>query len=159
MQDLSDLNTKVAAGRRHMKMSEDPASSVRAFDVRKDMTQIDLYSSTLADSQALLDEAEASLSSISETAASALVQITQGTIGSLNDSDRKAVANTLRSYQQMNLGAANEKSSGRFVFGGSGFGTTPFTVSASGQARIQRARRGLKLLRGGAPLRGHRHRA
>ncbi|MFT3766303.1 MAG: hypothetical protein QM820_12450 [Minicystis sp.] len=133
MKDLSDLNIKVAAGRKYMKMSENPASSVKAFDVRRDLSRIDLYSSTLGDSQALLDEAETSLSSISETAANALTQITQGVNGSLDEPDRKAVANTLRSYQQMILGAANVKASGRYVFGGSSFGSTPFTLNASGK--------------------------
>lgn len=133
MKDLSDLNIKVAAGRKFMKMSEDPASSVKAFDVRKDLNRIDLYAKTLGDSQALLDEAETSLSSISETATNALTQITQGVNGSMAESDRQAVANTLRSYQQMILGAANVKASGRYVFGGSGFGSTPFTVDASGR--------------------------
>lgn len=133
MKDLSDLNIKVAAGRKFMKMSEDPASSVKAFDVRRDLTRIDLYASTLDDSQALLDEAETSLSSITETAANALTQITQGVNGSMAEADRQAVANTLRSYQQMILGAANVKASGRYVFGGSGFGSTPFTVNASGR--------------------------
>lgn len=133
MQDLSDTNTKVAAGRKYMKMSEDPASAVKAFDVRKDLNRIDLYTSTLSDSQALLDEAETSLSSISETATNALTQIIQGTNGSLGEADREAVANTLRSYQQMILGAANVKASDRFVFGGSGFGTTPFTLDSSGK--------------------------
>ena len=133
MKDLSDLNIKVAAGRKYMKMSENPASSVKAFDVRKDLSRIDLYSSTLGDSQALLDEAETSLSSITDTAANALTQITQGVNGSLDEPDRQAVANTLRSYQQMILGAANVKASGRYVFGGSGFGSTPFTLNASGK--------------------------
>ena len=133
MRDLSDLNTKVAAGRKYIKMSENPASAVKAFDVRRDLRRIDLYASTLGDSQALLDEAETSLSSISETASNALTQITQGLNGTLAEPDRQAVANTLRSYQQMILGAANVKASGRFVFGGSGFGSTPFTLSASGK--------------------------
>lgn len=133
MKELSDLNIKVAAGRKYMRMSENPASSVKAFDVRRDLSRIDLYASTLGDSQALLDEAETSLASISETATNALTQITQGINGTLDESDRLAVANTLRSYQQMVLGAANVKASGRFVFGGSGFGETPFTLNASGK--------------------------
>jgi flagellin-like hook-associated protein FlgL len=131
-QDLNDLNTKISAGRKFMKMSEDPASAVKAFDVRKDLTQGDLYASTLGDSQALLDEAETSLSSISETATNALTTINQGINGSLDASDRSTIANTLRSYQQMILGAANVKASDRYLFGGSGFGSTPFTLDGSG---------------------------
>ncbi len=133
LQDLSDLNTKVSAQRRFMKMSEDPARAVKAFDVRKDLNRIDLYNTSLNDSQALLDEAEDSLSTISDVMTETLAHISQGMNGSMSDSDRATVANTLRSYQQMILGAANVKSSGRYLFGGSGFGETPFTVNGSGQ--------------------------
>lgn len=132
LQDLSDLNTKVAASRKFMKMSEDPASAVKAFNVRKDLNRIELYSTSLTDSQAMLDEAETSLSTISEISTNALAQITQGTNGTMNETNRKAVADTLRSYQEMILGAANVKASDRFLFGGSGFGSTPFTVNSSG---------------------------
>jgi flagellin-like hook-associated protein FlgL len=113
-------------------MSEDPAAAVKAFDVRKDLSRIDLYASTLDDSQTLLDEAESSLSSIDDTATSALTTISQGINGAMDESDRKTIADTLRSYQQMILGAANVKASDRYVFGGSGFGETPFTMDGSG---------------------------
>ena len=128
LKDLSDLNTKVAAGRRFMKMSENPASAVKAFGLRKDLNRMEVYMSSLSDSKALLDEAENSLSIINEMASEALASITQATNGTLNATDRKTMAATLRRYQEMILGAANVKSSDRFIFGGSGFGQPPFKV-------------------------------
>ena len=133
LKDLSDLNTKVAAGRRFMKMSENPASAVKAFGLRKDLNRMEMYASTLSDSQALLDEAENSLSIINDMATEALTTISQATNGTLNATDRVTMASALRGYQEMILGAANVKSSDRFIFGGSSFGQTPFTVGGSGE--------------------------
>ncbi len=133
LKDLSDLNTKVAAGRRFMKMSENPASAVKAFGLRKDLNRIEMYTSSLSDSQALLDEAENSLSIINDMATEALTKISQAANGTLNATDRATMAGALRGYQEMILGAANVKSSDRFIFGGSSFGKTPFTVGGSGE--------------------------
>lgn len=133
LKDLSDLNTKVAAGRRFMKMSENPASAVKAFGLRKDLNRMEMYTSSLSDSQALLDEAENSLSIINNMATEALAKISQATNGTLNETDRATMAGALRGYQEMILGAANVKSSDRFIFGGSAFGQTPFTVDGTGK--------------------------
>ncbi len=133
MQDLNDLNNKVAAQRKFMKMSEDPATAVKAFNVRKDLNNIEVYTTSLSDSQALLDEAENTLSTLSEVTTDALTKITEGINGTMSSADRQTVAQALRSYQLMILGAANVKSSDRFLFGGSGFGTTPFSLGTSGE--------------------------
>ena len=108
LKDLSDLNTKVAAGRRFMKMSENPASAVKAFGLRKDLNRMEMYTSSLSDSQALLDEAENSLSIINNMATEALAKISQATNGTLNDTDRATMAGALRGYQEMILGAEQD---------------------------------------------------
>ncbi len=130
--DLNDLNTKVTAQRKFMKVSEDPASALKAFRVRKSLSRIDMYESSLSDSQGLLDEIETSISTINDTAINALAQVLQGTTGTSDDLARKAVSATLRSYQEMILSAANAKFSDKYIFGGKGVEEMPFTLDASG---------------------------
>lgn len=130
--ELNDLNTKVSAQRKFLKMSEDPASALAAFGVRKQLNRIGMYDATLKDSQGLLDEAEIALSSINETATSALTQVMQGITGTSDEKARKVIAEALRSYQESIIGAANAKFSDKYVFGGEGFEKMPFTVDASG---------------------------
>jgi flagellar hook-associated protein 3 FlgL len=113
-------------------MSEDPASALSAFGVRKQLTRIGMYDTTLKDSQGLLDEAEIALSSINDTATNALAQVMQGITGTSDEKARKVVAEALRSYQESIIGAANAKFSDKYVFGGEGFEKMPFTVDASG---------------------------
>jgi len=130
--ELNDLNTKVSAQRKFLKMSDDPASALAAFGVRKHLTRIDMYDKTLKDSQGLLDEAEVSLSSINDTATDALAQVMQGITGTSDENARKVVATSLRSFQESILGAANAKFSDKYVFGGEGFEEMPFTLDGSG---------------------------
>ena len=132
LESLNDLNVKVSASRKYMTMSEDPASAIKAYGVRTELSRIDLYTANLNDSSASLDEAESALSEINDVASDALAQVMQGTSGSLDDAERGAVADTLRSYQEMILSAANASYAGRYVFGGESFESAPFTVDGSG---------------------------
>ncbi len=135
--ELSDLNTKVTAQRKFLKMSDDPASALAAFGVRKQLTRIDMYVRTLHDSQGLLDEAEISLSSINDTATTALTQVMQGITGTSDEKARQVVAQALRGYQESILGAANAKFSNKYIFGGKGFEDMPFTLDGSGNLLYQ----------------------
>jgi flagellin-like hook-associated protein FlgL len=129
---LNDLNTKVTAQRKFLKMSEDPASAMAAFGVRRQLTRNAVYDATLKDSQGLLDEAEITLSSINDTATNALTQVMQGITGTSDEKARKVVAEALRSYQESIISAANAKFSDKYIFGGEGFEEMPFTLDGSG---------------------------
>ncbi len=137
--DLNDLNTKVSAQRKFLRMSEDPASALAAFGVRKHLSRIDMYDRTLKESRGLLDEAEISLSSINEAATNALTTVMQGSTGSSDENARRVTANTIRGYQESILGAANAKFSDKYIFGGEGFEEMPFTLDGSGNLRYHGA--------------------
>jgi flagellar hook-associated protein 3 FlgL len=130
--ELNDLNTKVSAQRKFLKMSEDPASALAAFGVRKQLNRIGMYDTTLKDSQGLLDEAEIALSSINDTASTALAQVLQGITGTSGEDDRKVIAEALRGYQESIISIANAKFSDKYIFGGEGFEDMPFTLDGVG---------------------------
>ena len=130
--ELTDLNTKVTAQRKFLKMSDDPAAALAAFGVRKQLARIDMYNKTLDDSQGLLDEAEVSLSTINDTVTEAFTQVMQGITGTSDEAARKVIAASLRSHQEMILGAANAKYSDKYIFGGEGFEEVPFSLDGSG---------------------------
>lgn len=130
--ELTELNTKVTAQRKFLKMSDDPAAALAAFNVRKQLGRIDMYNRTLNESQGLLDEAETSLSTINNTVNEAFTQVMQGITGTSDEAARKVIAASLRSHQEMILGAANAKYSNKFIFGGEGFENVPFTLDGSG---------------------------
>jgi len=135
--ELTDLNTKVTAQRKFLKMSDDPAAALSAFGVRKQLARIEMYNKTLNDSQGLLNEAEISLSTINDTVNEAFTQVMQGITGTSDEGARKVIAASLRSHQDMILGAANAKYSNKYTFGGEGFEQMPFTVDGSGNLQYQ----------------------
>ncbi len=133
--ELSDLNTKVSAQRKFLKMSEDPASALAAFGVRKHLSRIEMYNRSLKESQGLLDEAEISLSSINDTVTNALEKVMHGVTGTSDENARKVIAQALRGYQESILGAANAKFSDKYIFAGEGFEDMPFTLDGAGNLR------------------------
>lgn len=132
LESLNDLNVKVSAGRKYMKMSEDPASAIKAYGVRRDLTRIELHTDSLNDSLSMLEESENALSALNDVCTNALTQVMQASSGTMSAADRTASADALRSYQEMILGAANTCFSDRYLFGGASFGSMPFTVDGSG---------------------------
>ena len=132
MKQLTDMNTKVSSQRRFLKMSEDPAVALSAFQVRKDLARNDMYKKTLDESQGMLDEAEIAISNINDVATNAKVQIMQGITGTSGGAEQKVTAQELRKYQEMILGAANARFSDKYVFGGKEFENTPFTLDGAG---------------------------
>lgn len=131
---LNDSNTRVAAKRRYMRFSEDPARSLKAMKIRKNLSRISLYKDNLNDAQGILDQYESSISNINEIAREAFAQVMQGTTGTSNNPEvRATVANTLRSFQDSILSAANAKYADDYIFGGEGVGTPPFSISDTGE--------------------------
>lgn len=132
MKQLTEMNTKVSSQRKFLKMSEDPATALSAFHVRKDLARNDMYTKTLNESQGMLDEAEIAISNISDVATNARVQIMQGMTGTSGVAEQRMTAQELRKCQEMILGAANATFSDKYVFGGREFENAPFSLDGAG---------------------------
>jgi flagellar hook-associated protein 3 FlgL len=129
------MNTaeKVASQRKFLSVSEDPAAAMRAFQVRKSLFRNSVYNTNLTEVQGRLDEAENTVAIINDICKDALAQIMQGITGTSDETARKTVANTLRSYQTNIMNAANATFSGDYIFGGSTNDVVPFTRDANGR--------------------------
>ncbi|MDF2685977.1 MAG: flgL [Clostridia bacterium] len=125
---LDDLNQKVSSQRRFLKISEDPAIALKAFKVRRDIARTELYRNNIDDIQSTLDEVESSISTVNDNVSDAAALILQGKNGTYSAADRKVVANSLRSYQEKILNAANSKFAGKYIFGGASVDKMPFTI-------------------------------
>ncbi|MHC1695467.1 MAG: hypothetical protein AB9835_09430 [Eubacteriales bacterium] len=130
---LNDLNTKVTAQRRFLSVSEDPANAMKAFNIRKSLSRIDLYKNNISDIQGILDESESTISIINDTVTDALDKVLQGQTGTNDASSRKVIADALRSFQSRILNAANAKYGDKYLFGGNNVKDMPFTVDAAGK--------------------------
>jgi Flagellin and related hook-associated proteins len=130
---MNDMNTLITAERKYMKFSDDPVNAMKAMKVRQNLSRIDVYNENLSSAQDILSQYESTISDINNITTEALAQFSQGITGTSGESARESVAETLRSYQESILAAANTKYAGDYIFGGNNIGDVPFTVDSSGK--------------------------
>lgn len=128
---LNNLNEQTSSGMKFSKMSEDPAAALKAFQVRRNLSQITLYKSNVLDIQNSLSDIELSVSNLNNTLSDINAQIIQGRTGTYNASDKIVIAITLKDMQQQILEISNSKFSGKFIFGGPNVTQPPFTLDAN----------------------------
>jgi flagellar hook-associated protein 3 FlgL len=133
LEQLNNSNTRLAAKRKYMRFAEDPSTALKAMQIRKNLTRIDVYTKSLTDVNGVLDQYETSISNINDLVKEAVAQVMQGTTGTSGSSVEQTVANTLRGYQESILAAANAKYADDFIFGGNEVGEAPFTISSTGE--------------------------
>jgi flagellar hook-associated protein 3 FlgL len=129
---LNDANQTVATGMKFQKMSDDPATGLKAFQVRKNLARIDVYQNNIQDIKNESIDVEASISSLKDIVTNVATQVMQGKTGTYSETDRKAIAAVLQAMQQQILSIANSKIGDKILFGGSNVKNIPFTLDVSG---------------------------
>lgn len=129
---MNSTNNLITAERSYLKISDDPATALKAMKVRKNLSRIEVYEDNLSDAQGIVDQYESTISSINNITKEALAQVLQGVTGTSDIDVKKTVASTLRGYQETILAASNAQYGDDYIFGGEQAGTTPFTLDASG---------------------------
>lgn len=124
---VAAASTEVSSGLRVGKPSDDPAAWLAAqrADVRK--TLAEGAATAMTTSRARLDDTDASLASIGESAAQIRTLAVQGANASYSETDRKELAVQVRAMFASALTAANAKAAdGEYVLAGSASLTKPF---------------------------------
>jgi len=118
---------KVATHRKFLAATEDPGSTARAYQLRKNFQQTNDWISNVQDMLDSMDTIDASIRVLSEIAASAHSELL---LRAKNDTwaleDRMIFANELRSLQKLAADTLNSKFDDKFLFGGSSTKELPF---------------------------------
>ncbi len=130
---LDKLYSQMTTGRAFSRSSENTAAAIKAYQIRKEMTQTEGYQANIQHAQSSLTNAESSLTHIEELMKSVKDRILQANTASASADERKIAATELRSIQESLLQALNSNSTDGYYFGGANTQTKPFTVDASGQ--------------------------
>jgi flagellar hook-associated protein 3 FlgL len=126
---LNRLNSISTTGELYTKASDNPAATIKAFSVRRDLSKINLYKSSIVDVKNILTDVEATISSLNDLTIDIGTCIEQAKNNTYSETERKAIAEVLKNYQVQILNNANKKSAGRYIFGGTNIKDLPFTVS------------------------------
>ena len=133
---LNQLNSgylKTTTLRKFEKTSDDPFSASKAYQLRREYEENQTYLDTLdsVDSQFMTSEsAMRSIYSVISSADSS--DVLQGINGTMNQDDRKIIADKLRQMQKAIVAPANTKFGDKYVFGGSEMDEAPFSVDEDG---------------------------
>lgn len=128
--NLSSITDKVSTGMKYSKASEDTASALKSFKIRRSLSRVEQYKSNISELQSTLDEMETSLMGIKEALTEATTTLEQGANGTLSESDRKSVASVFESLQEQVLKLANTNFAGKYIFGGPNTTSKPFSVES-----------------------------
>jgi flagellar hook-associated protein 3 len=128
--NLDEASNQVTSGMRFSKASEDPASALKAFKVRRSLARADQYQSNITDYKGTLDQTETSLMGINEVLVQAKESLTQGSNGTMSDENRKIISDIFKNLQDQVLKLGNTNFAGRYIFGGPNTTAAPFTVDS-----------------------------
>lgn len=128
LSNLIGLNEKISAGRNYMKVSEDPATMLKAMKVRQNLTRISLYQDNVAEANDIMTEVESSIKQLNSILVEVQAQISQGRSDTASEENREAIAAILKNYQLEIFDIANTKAADKYIFGGADMGKKPFTL-------------------------------
>jgi flagellar hook-associated protein 3 FlgL len=137
-ENQQQINTdleEIASGQSVNEPSDNPAAAAMLVQNADQTAQADQYLRSISSVQAELQNADSTLSSVTTVLQRALSLGTEGANGTLNSSDRQAIAVEVQGIQTQLLSLANLSYQGSFVFAGTATQTAPYVLdptSASG---------------------------
>lgn len=129
---MSAASLKSTNYRKFQTVSDDPAGAAKAFQLRREYSDVGHYLDNAQDADGKLKTAESAIMSMEEK----IKDISDRIIHSLNDpskDDRDIFAKELKSIQGAMLQEMNTSFAGQHIFGGSEGTAVPFTVGDDGR--------------------------
>jgi len=129
---MNYLNEKVSSGRKFFKASEDTVSAIKAYKLRREYKNTEMYDTNISSVDSFLTVAESNLTDINNSLQRVYTSYLQGVNGTMTAEDREIIATEMDTLQDSVLAALNAKFEDRYVFGGTSKNEIPFTVDNSG---------------------------
>ena len=141
--NLNMANEKVTTRREFLSAEEAPASAARAYQLRRNMQKNADYMNNIENVLDTFTSAEGNLMNISELAETAYVDTLEAINGTNGLSERKIVAQQLRSIQSSMIMNLNAQFDDKFLFGGSSTKGLPFELTTDGEGNQTLTYRGI----------------
>jgi flagellar hook-associated protein 3 FlgL len=131
--ELSDLQEQISSGKRVARASDDPAAAARAERAMAAIGRADTSQRAVDASQVAMTQTESTLGDAGTLLQRARELIVSAGNASYGDSERKTIANELRSIRDQLFSVANQSDgAGTYLFGGQGATQKPFIDSPGG---------------------------
>ncbi|HHW46763.1 MAG TPA: hypothetical protein GXX17_07675 [Clostridiales bacterium] len=126
---LNDASIRAINRRKFSKVSEDPLAAIKAFRIRNEYDENLIHISNAQDIQSVMVAAESSLMTINSMIQEAnFDDLVKGLNGTMQETDRSAIASKLRKIQEAVVTTMNTKFGDQYLFGGATKNEPPFSV-------------------------------
>ncbi|MFV0515933.1 MAG: hypothetical protein ACK5MV_00880 [Aminipila sp.] len=127
--NLNYVNKQVGTGRKFFKGSENPAGAAKAYQLRRQSSQVNDYISNVDECVSTLQTKESSMTQVSK----ALEDVYKSLLGVMNGTnntpeDKAIVAQQFRAVQETIVKDMNTKYGDKFIFGGASVSEVPFEL-------------------------------
>lgn len=130
-QNANTATQQLSSSRRVNQLADDPAAAASVVLNHNQSSQDDQFLQNINTLQPRLQVADSSLGNVGTALTRALSLGVEGANGTLNNSDRLAVATEVQGIQQQLVSLANTTYQGAYLFGGTAVGAAPFTLNAA----------------------------
>ena len=130
--DLNYVNKQVGTGRKFFRGSENPAGAAKAYQLRRQYSQVGDYESNLTEAQYTLQTKESAMDQVNNSLEDAYASILEIMNGTKNTTENKQiVAQQLRAIQETIVADMNVKYGDKYLFGGGSVSEAPFELKGS----------------------------
>jgi flagellar hook-associated protein 3 FlgL len=130
-QNLNTATLQLSSGHSVNQLSDNPDAAAQVVLNHNQSSQDDQFLTNLNTLQPRLQVADSSLNDVVTALTSALSLGTEGANGTLNNSDRQAIAAQVQGIQSQLVSLANTTYQGVYLFGGTAVTTQPFTLNTT----------------------------
>lgn len=127
---------EIASGQSVNEPSDDPAAAAMLVQNADQTSQADQFLRSIGSVSAEMQNADSSLNSVVTILQRAISLGTEGANGTLNSSDREAVAAEVQGIQSQLLSLANLSYQGSFVFAGTATQTAPYVLDSNSPSGV-----------------------
>jgi flagellar hook-associated protein 3 FlgL len=128
---------EIASGQSVNEPSDNPAAAALLVENADQTAQADQFLRSIGSVSAEMQNADSSLNSVVTILQRAISLGTEGANGTLNDSDRAAIAAEVQGIQSQLLSLANLSYQGSFVFAGTATQTAPYVLDSTSPSGVR----------------------
>jgi flagellar hook-associated protein 3 FlgL len=133
--DLEDISTGLSVNQ----PSDNPAAAALLVSNANQTAEADQYQRSISSVQGELQNADSTLSSVATVLQRAISLGVEGANGTVNASDRQAIATEVQGIQSELVGLANLSYQGSYVFAGTATQTAPYALDSSSPSGVSYA--------------------
>lgn len=131
MVNLEASRTRVATRRNFNKVSEDPAGSTKAFQLRRDFIRNEDHLENIKMAQSKFTSIESGISQVSKMAETINADILTGINGTTSKEQREAIAQGFDKMKESMVLSLNAKDGDKYLFGGNNTTNVPFKLEGN----------------------------